>query len=164
MCTINNITFSGCALIPLAYRDRDYDKIAQLISRSRFFGPNRLYFSCRAYLSKNGLCFFWNSTYNSHRMHPSGQGHRTTSTSPHHPTLLNALKHTEELSKILVIPLFYSIIMDIPKDQLTDKVPKNKWRGVTILLRMGGQGHPTPIHIPCPPPRHTYTGTESILT
>ena len=44
MCTINNITFSGCALIPLAYRDRDYDKIAQLISRSRFFGPNRLYF------------------------------------------------------------------------------------------------------------------------
>ena len=26
----------------------------------------------------------------------------------------------------------------------------NKWRGVTILLRTGGQGHPTPIHTPSP--------------
>ena len=26
----------------------------------------------------------------------------------------------------------------------------NKWRGVTILLRTGGQGHPTPIHTPTP--------------
>ena len=23
---------------------------------------------------------------------------------------------------------------------------KNKWRGITVLLRTGGQGHPTPIH------------------
>ena len=30
----------------------------------------------------------------------------------------------------------------------------NKWRGVTTLLRMGGQGHPTPIHTPCPPNIH----------
>ena len=31
----------------------------------------------------------------------------------------------------------------------------NKWRGVTISLRTGGQGHPTPIHTPTsstPPP------------
>ena len=28
----------------------------------------------------------------------------------------------------------------------------NKWRGVTILLRTGGQRHPTSIHTPCPPP------------
>ena len=26
----------------------------------------------------------------------------------------------------------------------------NKWRGVTISLRMGGQGQPTPIHTQCP--------------
>ena len=28
----------------------------------------------------------------------------------------------------------------------------NKWRGVTISLRTGGQGHPTPIHTPNPTP------------
>ena len=26
----------------------------------------------------------------------------------------------------------------------------NNWRGVTILLRTAGQGHPTSIHTPCP--------------
>ena len=29
---------------------------------------------------------------------------------------------------------------------------KNKWRGVTISLRTGGQGHPTPIPTPNPTP------------
>ena len=30
----------------------------------------------------------------------------------------------------------------------------NKWRGVTISLRTGGQGHPTPNYIPCPSHMH----------
>ena len=31
----------------------------------------------------------------------------------------------------------------------------NKWRGVTILLQMGGQGHPTPIHTRTLTHKHT---------
>ena len=34
------------------------------------------------------------------------------------------------------------------------KERKNNWRGVTISLRTGGQGHPTPIHTPSPPHIH----------
>ena len=41
-----------------------------------------------------------------------------------------------------------------------DRNERNKWREVTISLRTGGQGHPTPIHIPSLP--HTQTYTESI--
>ena len=29
-----------------------------------------------------------------------------------------------------------------------------KWRGVTVSLQMGGQGHPTPIHTPTPSHKH----------
>ena len=40
---------------------------------------------------------------------------------------------------------------------------KNKWRRVTISLRTGGQGQPTPIHTQCPtnPPPNTDTYTKS---
>ena len=36
-------------------------------------------------------------------------------------------------------------------DDLPIKSKNNKWRGVTISLRTGGQGHPTPIHTPTHP-------------
>ena len=40
-------------------------------------------------------------------------------------------------------------------DQRVEKsniLKRNKWRGVTISLRTGGQWHPTPIHNPTPTP------------
>ena len=39
----------------------------------------------------------------------------------------------------------------------------NKWRGVTISLRTGGQGYPTPIHTPIPTP-HTNMHKKYCLT
>ena len=41
-------------------------------------------------------------------------------------------------------------------DSLSKFFHQNKWRGVTILLLMGGQGHPTPSLTPRPP-LHTHT-------
>ena len=37
---------------------------------------------------------------------------------------------------------------------------RNKWGRVTILLQMGGQGYPTPIHTPTHP--HTQTNSKRI--
>ena len=39
---------------------------------------------------------------------------------------------------------------------------KSKWRGVTISLRTGGQGHqPHPNHTPNPPPTHSHTNNTN---
>ena len=38
---------------------------------------------------------------------------------------------------------------------------KNEWRGVTISLREGGQGHPTPIHTHNPTP-YTFIYTQEV--
>ena len=42
--------------------------------------------------------------------------------------------------------LLFTFFFDIHQDSISDNAFWNKWSGVTILLRMGGQGPPTPIH------------------
>ena len=59
-----------------------------------------------------------------------------------------------------ILTLFSFVFFCIAREDATLHSPSNpalmgnKWRGVTISLRMGGQGHPTPIHTPCPSHKH----------
>ena len=70
-------------------------------------------------------------------------------------------------NRILVISCLHSFILAFCWNYIG--CSKNKWRGVTILLRMGGQGqrrphsHQTPHPTPFPTQTHTQKASKTLI-